>query len=167
LQSTSKSLDKLSSNLPKDKFFYTDRGADGGGSDGDLVLLKKKGVYPYDYMDSFQRFEERKLPPRKDFYSNLNNTDISEVEYRHAQEVWDAFQIENLGQYHDLYLKTDTLLLADVFENFRETCLSHYGLDPCHYMTSPGLAWDAMLKMTEINLELISDIDMQLFIEKG
>ena len=72
-----------------------------------------------------------------------------------------------MGQYHDLYLKSDVLLLADVFQNFREACLSNYGLDPCHYFTSPGLAWDAMLKMTEINLDLISDVDMQYFIEKG
>jgi len=166
-QFMSSALDRLSSNLPNDKFFYTYSESD-GGSEGDLVLLKKKGVYPYDYIDSFQRFEERKLPPIKEFYSVLKKkTDISQDEYQHAQEVWDAFGIQNLGQYHDLYLKTDVLLLADVFENFRETCLNHYRLDPCHYMTSPGLAWDAMLKMTKIHLELISDIDMQLFIEKG
>ena len=79
----------------------------------------------------------------------------------------DFFGIRNLGQYHDLYLKTDVLLLADVSENFRETCLHHYGLDPCHFMTSPGLCWDAMLKRTKIELVLISNIDMQLFIEKG
>ena len=72
-----------------------------------------------------------------------------------------------MGQYHDLYLKSDVLLLADVFQNFREACLSNYGLDPCHYITSPGLAWDTMLKMTKINLDLISDIEMQLFIEKA
>jgi len=104
---------------------------------------------------------------REDFYSILNHTDISEVDYEHTQEVWNAFNIRNLGEYHDLYLKTDVLLLADVFENFRKTCLHHYKLDPCHYMSSPGLSSDAMLKMTKINLDLISDIDMQLFIEKG
>ena len=103
----------------------------------------------------------------KTFTVTVNNTDISEDDYQHAQEVWNAFKFQNLGQYHDLYLKTDALLLADVFENFRETCLNYYRLDPCHYMTSPGLAWDAMLKMTKINLELISDTDMQHFIEKG
>jgi len=129
--------------------------------------MKKKGVYPYDYMDSFSRFNETELTSRKDFYSILNDTDISEDDYKHAQEVWDAFEIQNLGDYHDLYLKTDVLLLADVFENFQETSLHHYKLDPCHYITSPGLSWDAMLKMTKINLELISEIDMQLFIEKG
>jgi len=138
LQFMSQSIDKLSSNLPKDKFIYTgtDKESDARGREGDLGLLKKKGVYPYDYMDSFQRFEETELPARKYFYSKLNETDISEDEYQHAQEVWNAFGIKNLGEYHDLYLKTDVLLLADVFENFRETCLNHYQLDPCHYMTS-------------------------------
>ena len=129
--------------------------------------MKKKGFYPYDYMDSFSRFNENQLPKREDFYSILNDTDISEDDYKHAQEVWDAFKIRNLGEYHDFYLKTDVLLLADVFENFRKTCLNHYRLDPSHYMSSPGLSWDAMLKMTKINLDLISDIDMQLFVEKG
>ena len=144
-QFMSQSLDKLSSNLPNDRFIYTER-----ETDGDLTLLKKKGVYPYDYMDSFSRFNERELPKRKDFYSILNDTNNSEDEYKHVQEVWDSFKIKNLGEYHDLYVKTDVLLLADVFENFRETCLNYYKLDPAHYMTSPGLSWDAMLKMTEI-----------------
>ena len=158
----SQSLDKLLSNLPEDRFIYT-----GGEIDGDLDLMKKKGVYPYDYMDCFSRFNENQLPKREEFYSILNDTDISEDDYKHAQKVWDAFKIRNLGEYHDLYLKTDVLLLADVFQNFRETCLHHYRLDPSHYMSSPGLSWGAMLKMTKINLDLISDIDMQLFVEKG
>ena len=161
-QFMSQSLDKLSSNLPEDRFIYT-----GGEIDGDYNLMKKKGVYPYDYMDSFSRFNENQSPKRKEFYSILNDTDVSEDDYKHAQKVWDAFKIRNLGEYHDLYLKTDILLLADVFENFRKTCLHHYRLDSSHYMSSPGLSWDAMLKMTKINLDLISDIDMQLFIEKG
>ena len=130
-QFMSQSLDKLSSNLLEDRFIYTER-----ETDGDLTLLKKKGVYPYDYMDSFSRFNETELPKRKDFYSILNDTYISEDEYQHAQEVWDAFKIRNLGEYHDLYLKTDILLLVDVFENFRKTCLHHYRLDPSHYMSS-------------------------------
>ena len=161
-QFMSQSLAKLSSNLPEDRFIYT-----GGEIDGDYNLMKKKGVYPYDYMNSFSRFNENQLPKREEFYSILNDTDISEDDYKHAQKVWDAFKIRNLGEYHDLYLKTDILLLADVFENFRKTCLHHYRLDPSHYMSSPGLSWDAMLKMAKINLDLISDIDMQLFIEKG
>ena len=108
-QFMSQSLDKLSSNLPENRFIYT-----GGEIDGDLELMKKKGVYPYDYMDSFDRFNETELPKRKDFYSLLNDTYISEEEYQHAREVWNSFKIRNLGQYHDLYLKTDVLLLADV-----------------------------------------------------
>ena len=151
-QFMSQSLDKLSSNLQEDRFIYT-----GGEIDGGLDLMKKKGVYPYDYMDSFSRFNENQLPKREEFYSILNGSDISEDDYKHAQEVWDAFNIRNLGEYHDLYLKTDVLLFADVFENFRKTCLHPYKLDPCHYVSSPGLSWDAMLKMTKINLDLISD----------
>ena len=162
-QFMSQSLAKLSSNLPDDKYIYTSESFQGER----LALMKEKGVYPYDYMDAVEKFAEKQLPDRRDFYSFLTDEDISEKEYRHAQKVWDTFRIENMGQYHDLYLKSDVLLLADVFQNFRETCLAYYGLDPCHYVSSPGLSWDAMLKMTKINLDLISDIEMQLFIEKG
>jgi len=117
-------------------------------------------------MNSFSRFNETSLPKREDFYSISYDKDITEKEYKHTQKVWDAFKLKNLGEYHDLYLKIDVLLLADVFENFRETCLLHYRLDPCHYMSSPGLSWDTMLKMTRINLDLISDIDMGLLLRK-
>ena len=165
-QFMSSSLDKLSNNLTKDKFIYTDLEFK-VYTPTELELLKKKGVYPYSYMDSFNRFDETELPPIKKFRNELNNTEISDSEYQHAREVWDAFKIKNLGEYHDLYLKTDVLLLSDIFENFRDTCLKYYGLDPAHYLTSPGLAWDAMLKMTKIELDLITDIDMALFIEKG
>ena len=165
-QFMSSSLDKLSNNLTKDKFIYTDLEFK-DQTPTELELLKKKGVYPYSYMDSFNRFDETELPPIKKFRNELNNTEISDSEYQHAREVWDAFKIKNLGEYHDLYLKTDVLLLSDIFENFRDTCLKYYGLDPAHYLTSPGLAWDAMLKMTKIELDLITDIDQQLFIEKG
>ena len=165
-QFMSSSLDKLSNNLTKDKFIHTDLEFK-DQTPTELELLKKKGVYPYSYMDSFKRLDETELPPIKKFRNELNNTEISDSEYQHAREVWDAFKIKNLGEYHDLYLKTDVLLLTDIFENFRETCLKYYGLDPCHYLTSPGLAWDAMLKMTKIELDLITDIDMALFIEKG
>ena len=162
-QFMSQSLDKLSSNLPEDQFIYTNDAFQGGLG----LLMKKKGVYPYDYRDSHQKFQETQLPKKEDFYSLLLDEDISDDEYQHTLQVWDAFQIKNVGQYHDLYLKSDVLLLADVFENFRKTCLSHYKLDPCHYLRSPGLSWDVMLKMSKINLDLINDIDMQLFIEKG
>ena len=131
-----------------------------------LDLMAQKGVYPYDYMDSFDKFNE-KLPTKEDFFSNMNNEHITDKDYQHAQTVWETFMLKTMGEYHDLYLKSDILLLADVFENFRRTCLEYYKLDPCHYFTSPGLSWDAMLKMTDIKLELMVDIDMFQFIEKG
>ena len=161
-QFMSSSLDKLVSNLPKESFKYTLQQF----KDNRFNLMIRKGVYPYDFMDSFNKFYE-KLPSKEEFYSQLNGQHISEEDYQHAQNVWKVFNLKNMGQYHDLYLKSDILLLADVFENFRKTCLQYYKLDPCHYFTSPGLSWDAMLKMTNIKLELMTDVDMFQFIEKG
>ena len=162
-QFMSSSLDNLTKNLPDDAFKYTQQEF----IKEQFNLMKQKGIYPYDYMDSFDRFNETKLPAQQDFYSILNNEHISDEQYKHAQNVWDTFNLKTMGDYHDLYLKSDILLLTDVFENFRKTCLQYYKLDPCHYFTSPGLSWDAMLKMTDIKLELITDIDMYQFIEKG
>ena len=161
-QFMSSSLDKLVSNLPKEALIYTSQKFKGE----ELDLMSQKGVYPYDFMDSFDKFNE-KLPSKEDFYSILNDEHISGEDYKHAQNVWNTFSLKNMGEYHDLYLKSDILLLVDVFENFRKTCLRYYKLDPCHYFTSPGLSWDAMLKMTDIKLELMIDIDMFQFIEKG
>ncbi|XP_068712122.1 uncharacterized protein [Montipora foliosa] len=158
----SSSLDRLVSNLPKKSLKYTSQIFE----NEKLDLMSRKGVYPYDFMDSFGKFNE-KLPPKEEFYSILNDEHISDDQYKHAQNVWNTFNLKNMGEYHDLYLKSDILLLADVFENFRKTCLQYYKLDPCHYFTSPGLSWDAMLKMTNIKLELMTDIDMFQFIEKG
>ena len=132
----------------------------------ELSLMAQKGVYPYDFMDSFKKFKQQ-LPSKEDFYSILNDKHISDEDYKHAQNVWNTFNLKNMGEYHDLYLACDILLLADIFENLRKTCLEYYKLDPCHYFTSPGLSWDAMLKMTNIKLELMTDIDMFQFIEKG
>ena len=160
----SSSLEKLASNLSDEGFIYTKKYYT---DPVQLELVKRKGVYPYDYMDSFSKFNDTELPQREEFYSLLTGENISEDAYSHAKYVWNTLNLQNMGEYHDLYLKTDILLLVDVFENFRKTCLTYYGLDPLHYITSPGLAWDAMLKMTGINLELITDVDMQLFIEKG
>ncbi|XP_068757392.1 uncharacterized protein [Montipora capricornis] len=161
-QFMSSSLEKLVSNLPKESLKYTSQKF----KDKKLDLMSKKGVYPYDFMDSFEKFNE-KLPSKEDFYSILNDEHITDKDYQHAQTVWDTFSLKNMGEYHDLYLKSDILLLADVFENFRKTSLEYYKLDPCHYFTSPGLSWDAMLKMTNIKLELMTDVDMFQFIEKG
>ena len=161
-QFMSSSLEKLVSNLPRESLKYTSQRFKGTKLD----LLVRKGVYPYDYMDSFDKFN-KKLPMKEEFYSILKNEHISDEDYGHAQDVWNTFSLENMGEYHDLYLQSDILLLSDVFENFRKTCLEYYKLDPCHYFTSPGLSWDAMLKMTDIKLELMTDIDMFQFIEKG
>ena len=161
-QFMSSSLDKLVSNLPKESLIYTSKKFKGKKLD----LMSQKGVYPYDFMDSFDKFNE-KLPSKEDFYSILNDEHITDDQYKHAQNVWDTFDLKNMGEYHDLYLKSDILLLADIFENFRKTCLEYYKLDTCHYYTSPGLSWDAMLKMTDIKLELMTDVDMFQFIEKG
>ena len=162
-QFMSSSLDKLVSNLPKDDLRYTSQAFKGRR----LELMTRKGVYPYDYMDSFEKFNQKELPTKGDFYSILNEQHISDEDYQHAKNVWKTFKCKNLGQYHNLYLGSDVLLLADVFESFRKTCMDYYKLDPCHYFTSPGLSWDAMLKMTNIHLELMTDIDMFQFIEKG
>ena len=163
LQFMNSSLDNLIKNLPDEAFKYTKQEFE----KEQFNLMKQKGIYPYDHMDSFDRFNETQLPEKQDFYSILNNEHISDEQYKHAQNVWNTFNLKTMGDYHDLYLKSDTLLLADVFENFRKTCLQYYKLDPCHYFTSPGLSWDAMLKMTDIKLELMVDIDMFQFIEKG
>ena len=131
---------------------------------GDLLeLVKENEVYPYEYMNSFKTFSVDKLRNRCEFYSSLKDGYISEKDYLHAVKLWIEFKMKSF----DLYLKTDVLLLTDVFKKFINTCLKYYGLDPCHYYSSPGLSWDAMLKMTGIKLKLISDIDKHLFIEKG
>ena len=130
-------------------------------------LLLKKGIYPYEYMDSSERFDETELPEKEKFYSSLSGKGITDEEYAHAQEVWKKFGCRNLGDYHDLYVITDVLLLADVFENFRKICKDKYGLDPAHYYSAPGLSWDALMKKTGVDLELLTDLDMHLFIERG
>ena len=130
-------------------------------------LLTRKGVYPYDYVSSLEKLSETRLPPKEEFYSQLNDEDISDEDYKHAINVWNTFDCKTIRDYHNLYLITDVLILADLFENFRVNCLKHYKLDPAHYYTSPGLAWDACLKETGQKLELISDYDMLMMFEQG
>ena len=132
-----------------------------------FVLLLRKGVYPYEYVDNWERFSEISLPSKEDFYSNLNMEDISDIDYRHAINVFKVFKLENLGSYHDLYVQSDTLLLADVFNNFRDMCIKEYELDPAPFLSLPGLAWQACLKKTNIELELLTDYDMLLMVEEG
>ena len=162
-QFMSSSLDKLVSNLPAEALKYTSKRF----QKEKLNLMTRKGIYPYDYMDSFEKFNKTELPTKEEFYSILNNEHISDEDYCHAENVWNTFKLQTMGEYHDLYLKSDILLLVDVFENLRKTCIQYYKLDPANYFSSPGLSWDAMLKMTNIQLELMTDIDMFQFIEKG
>ncbi len=166
------SLEKLVENMPTKnvkKSFKNLSEHFNGITEYKLWLLRRKGIYPYDYIDSFDRFNETNCPAKSDFYSQLSNEDISDDDYLNVEIVWNLFKMKTLGDYHDLYLATDVLLLADVFENFRTLSMENYKLDPCHYYTAPGLAWDAMLKMTKVKLQLFDNtqIDMHLFIEQG
>jgi len=133
----------------------------------DMPLVTRKGVYPYDYTDCWAKLEENCLPSKISFNSALTGMEISEEDYRHAEKVWEHFGCNTLGEYSDLYLKIDVLLLADVFENFRDLCLKTYNLDPVYYYTAPGFSFDCMLKYTSIKLELLTDYDMVLMLEKG
>ena len=156
------SLSNLVSNLTKEDFHNTNY-----VFKKNVDLLTRKGVYPYDYVSSLEKLLETSIPPKEAFYSKLYDKEISDEDYQHAINVWNTFKCKSLRDYHDLYLKTDVLLLTDVFENFRKTCLKHYQLDPAYYYTSPGLAWDACLKTTGQRLELIHDYDMLMMFEKG
>ena len=118
-------------------------------------------------MDNWERFNETSLPSKESFYSNLNMEHIDDIDYRHGNNVFNKFQLNNLGDYHDLYVQSDTLLLADVFENFRDMCLKEYELDPAHFLSLPELAWQACLKKTNVELDLLTDYNMLLMVEEG
>ena len=124
-------------------------------NDRQRELLVRKGIYRYEYMDSWDRFKETRLPSIEAFYSNLNMSGVNNEDYNHACRVWREFGIKNMGEYHDLYLRTDVFLLANVFESFRRVCLQNYGLKPSHFYTAPGLAWKACLKKTGVKLKII------------
>ena len=118
-------------------------------------------------MNSWERFNETSLPDKEAFYSNLNMEDITDVDYKHAKIVFKNLINKNLGDYHDLYVQSDTLLLAHVFEKFRNMCIKVYELDPAHLLSAPELAWQVCLKKIESILELLTDVDMLLMVEKG
>ena len=157
------SLGKLVNNLPKDDFINLKRHY----AEDKFNLLTRKGVYHYEYRNWSEKLKETQLPPREAFLSRLTDEGISNEDYEHARKVWETFEMKYLGDYHTLYNEADVLLLADVFENFRNICIKNYKLDPGHYYTAPDLAWDAALKVTEVKLELLSDIDMLHMVEKG
>ena len=118
-------------------------------------------------MDRWKRFKEESLPDKQSFYSELNNEHITDEDYVHAQNVWDTFKTKNLDGCHDLYVQSDTLLLADVSENFRDKSIETYELDPAHFLSAAGLAWQACLKKTEVELEVLTDNDMLIMFEEG
>ena len=157
------SIEALVNNLPEDGFKNLEKYF----KPYQAKLLKQKGFFPYEYLDNLEKLKDTIPPPQDAFYSKLSGKGINESCYEHVLNVWKKFNIKTLKDYLKLYNISDVLLLADVFENFRDICLKNYGLDPVHYYTAPGLAWDAMLKMTKINLELLSDVDMLLMVEKG
>ena len=160
----SSSLDSLVKNLARGdgEFFGFEN-----YNDHQRGLLIQKGIYPYEYMDSWDRFEETTLSPESSFYSKLNMPGVSDQDYEHTCKVWRDFGVRNLGEYHDLYLRTDVILLANIFESFRKVCLDNYGLDPAHFYTAPRLAWKACLKKTGVRLDLLLDPDMLLMVERG
>ena len=164
MQFLNSGLEKLVENLGSEDFKCLSK--EFGKRSERLELVKCKGVYPYEWVDTFEKFDERCLPSRECFFSGLKGRGIRDDEYSRAVKVWNVFGMKTFGEYHHLYLKCDVLLLCDVFERFISTCLKYYGLDPCHYFSSPGLAWDAMLKMSGVRLRLIDDVDMHLFVEK-
>lgn len=166
-QFLSSSLDTLVQNLKSSgdvhfknfsRYFNTDR---------EKSLLLRKGVYPYSFVTEAAKFMTDELPPKSAFYNSLTKTDITDEEYEHAQLVWDKMNIKTMGDYHDLYLMCDVLLLVDVFERFREVSMESFDLDPAQYFTLAGMCWSACLKMTKVQLELLTDVDQYQMIERG
>ena len=158
------SLDNLSSNLDDatkhrylSQIFPNDK----------IDLLMRKGALPYEYIDEWSKFDDSSLPPIDKFHSSLTNSSISEEVYIRLQSIWKQFNCENLGAFQDIYLKVDVVLLAAIFERFRESCHKEFSLDPAHYVSIPGLSWDSALRMTKASLDLLTDIDMVTMIEKG
>ena len=161
-QFLSSSLDSLVKNLSKDDFKYLSQEFDNNVLD----LVKQKGFYPSEHMNDFEKFKEH-LPTKEKFYGLLTRKKISDIEYDHVLKVWKIFEMKTVKDYHNLYLKCDVLLLADVCEKFRNNGLKNYGLCPRHYLSAPALSSDAMLNITKVELELITDPDMYIFFEKG
>ena len=157
MQFMNSSLDKVVKNLSDEDFKYLVKEF---GSEN-LEILKQKGAYLYEYINSFKRFNKEKLGARQYFFSSTRKGKIDEYgkisdghisieDYLTCEKIWNKFIMKTMGYYHDHYLKKDVLLLGDVFEKFNSTCIKHYELYPCHYFSSPGLSWDAMLKMTDV-----------------
>ena len=157
------SLGKLAANLRIEDFKHTTSHS----LQDKLHLLLRRGVFSNSYWDSPKQFYEKKLPAQEVFYNRLTEEHVTDEEYQHAVNVWNLFEVKTLSEYHDLYLKTEVLLLCDIFENVRKVCLNNYQLDPAHYFSSLGLAWDAMLKKTGVVLELMRERELHDIVDKG
>ena len=155
------SLEKLVKSLPTNAFKFISKFSPAPH------LVKQKGVYPYEYMTDLSKFDEPRLPPKDKFYSALGETDITDEDYNRARDIWNVYECKTMKDFHDAYLTTDVLLLADVFENFRSICMHNYGLDPAHFYTTPGLSFQACLKMTGTKLGLFTDPEKHMFIENN
>ena len=153
----------LAGNLTDEQMYLTSRFYE---SDR-FPLPRHKGVFPYEFIKSQADYETTDLPRIDEFYSSSNDENISIEDYNHARQVWNAFQCRNLGEYSDVYLKIDVILLADVFKNFGRLCLQVYKLDPAWVYSASGLAWNAMLKLTKVEMELLSNETMYMFWEAG
>ena len=156
------SCDSVVKSLSKDDFKYLGQEFDTNALD----LVKQKGFYPYEYMSDFEKYKEE-LPSKENIYSSLTCKIISDKKHKHVINVWNKFEMKTMKDYHDLHLKCDALLLADVFEKFQNNSLKNYGLCPNHYFNAPALSWNAMLNMTKVEFELIPDPDMYIFFEKS
>jgi hypothetical protein len=156
-------LSTLADNLDTDQFFHVKKFF----TDQELPLVRRKGVFPYEYLDSIEKLNERELPCKRAFYNTMTYSNVSDEDYHHAEQIWRTFNIQTLGDYSDFYLKIDVLLLSDIFETFRAMCLSSYKLDCAYYLTLPSYTFDAMLLYTNIEVELLHDYDKYLFIENG
>ena len=132
-----------------------------------FILLLQKRVYPHEYMDDWEKINEVSLPEKEYFYSHLNMEDITDADYGHAKRVCKDFEIKNFGEYHDLYVQSNTLLLADVSDNFRNIYLQTYELDPTRFLSTLGVAWKAFMKNIKVKIDLLTNIDMLLMVEKG
>ena len=161
LKFMSSGLDKLTNNIERGQFENMKTHSK------NFELCLRKGVFPYDWFDCLEKLTEKQFSPNEAFFSKLIDSEISDEDYEHAQKVWKQFEMKSFREYYDLYLKTDVFLLADVFVNFRDICMDNYDLDPMWYCTAPGLAWDACLKKTGVQRELLSDPDMLLMFEQG
>ena len=121
-----------------------------------VFLLLRKGIYPDEYIDSWERFDENTIPPKEAFYSELNLENMTDKDYEHVKKVWEAFGIKNIGEYHDLYVQCDTFSLSDVFANFRNKCIEIYEFNPAYFLSASGLAWQACLKKDKSRIRIIN-----------